>query len=362
MRFLRMLAVLVKNTEELHVFSTSEEYFSPPPPCFWHRVGTWVPHPLRWVWFSLTLLPRSLFWMVKRNIKKIIAFGPVYALLWLPVSLCGRCRMYCMVRGMLSDEYRYQGRHRLLQKGIVFAERMGFALSSRIVVVSRTLEERVINKYGVKRRKIFYLPNEIPEISESEIDFSFGENTWRRKSPNGGLRLFSAGVITSRKNFEMLIEAISKVVIPCHVCIAGQPGSERDKTYLSHLEKLTKILAIQEKVTWMGWLNRPQLHGMLKTSDLLLCPSHHEGMSNIILEGLALKVPCAAKRTRESLELLGDILLTFETAEELVRFITRYYNDEEFKQRVTESSNQAREKWTFNWEAKLLSALEEGDK
>ena len=263
-----------------------------------------------------------------------------------------------MVRGMLSDEYTYQERNHLLRSIVAIAERIGLSLSDRVIVVSQTLAKRIVKEYGIQGQKIVHLPNEIPMIPDEEIDSWFGFRIWRECFPEEGLRIFTAGVITPIKNYEMLIEAVSLLKIPCHICIAGKPAFDVDKRYFNKLRSLVRNYGLEKHVTWLGWISRNKVLGILKASDLCISTSHHEGMSNIVLEALALRIPCLSKNTPEALELLKEKILTFETAQELAETIERFYSKRPFSKTVIEASNRAGEKWTFDWEAKLIQTLE----
>ncbi len=265
-----------------------------------------------------------------------------------------------MVRGMLSEEYGYQSRRRGLKLILRFVERLGFKVSDQIVVVSRTLGERIQRHFAVDKRKIVHLPNEIPSLSGQVVDVPYGERLWEEKLPGGGVRLFSGGVITAVKNFEMLFEAIKALSIPCHLCIAGMPASKPDHEYFIALKARAKRLGIEDRVTWLGWLSRDKLLGVIKSSHLYIGSSHREGMSNILLEALAVGTPCVAKDTRESRELLGSDLLLFETPSELVEIIERYYHDERYAEDIVERAKAARDSWTFDWDQKLLELFTKG--
>ena len=357
MRFLRMVSALTNRAYVVHVISTAENPLQHPN-LRWHRIGAKFPSPLKDMLYFLTFLPYSLYVIIFLDAKDIIAFGPIYAFLFLPASFCAKCRIYCMVRGMLSDEYTYQGRNHLLRSIVAIAERVGLSFSDRIIVVSQTLAERIVRRYGVQEEKIVHLPNEIPKVPAEEVDSEFGFRIWKECFPEEGLRIFTAGVITPIKNYEMLIEAVSLLKIPCHICIAGKPAFDVDKRYFNKLRSFVRNYGLEKHITWLGWVSRAKVLGVLKASDLFISTSHHEGMSNIVLEALALRVPCLSKNTPEALELLKEKTLTFETAQELAETIERFYSKKAFSQTVIEASNQARERWSFDWEAKLIQTLE----
>jgi len=355
-RFIRMIQALAAAGFEVSVVTTS-------PACIhdarvhWKHVGGVVPDSLKTWAFLMTYPFRMMAAMLFKGGREFIAYGPVYAALLFPVRLCKTCRIYCMVRGMLSSEYRYQGRGGALKSLVTLFERMGFRVSHRIIVVSKTLEKEIRQRAGIPTEKFTHLPNEIPDLAGVTIDKPFGRALWEEKLTVGGLRLFAGGVITAIKNFETLLAALKDLDFDFHLCIAGSPANRQDRAYFRELESLTKRLGLKERVSWLGWLPRERLLGVLAASHLLVAPSRHEGMSNILLEALALGVPCVAMKTPESLELLRSEILLFESTEGLSKIIKKFQGNALFRLKVQSESYQARRYWTFNWDEKLVEAL-----
>jgi len=355
-RFIRMIRALAGKGFEITVFSTSPVHVRHPK-VHWKQVANFSPDFLR-TGVYLFIYPFLMIYLVFfKDIKEIIAYGPVYATLLSPVRLCKNCRIYCMVRGMLSSEYSYQGRSKILKFFVSFFEKMGVHVSHRIIVVSRSLGERIRESTHIRRDKIVYLPNEIPCLADEKLDASFGVKVWRERLPDDGLRLFSGGVFTAIKNYELLIRTAALLKIPFHVCFAGRPANQQDEAYFIRLRSEVQQLNLKSHVSWLGWLPRDQLLGVLASSHLFLGASHHEGMSNIFLEALALDVPCMAMKTPDSEELMCSEDLLFESTEELAGMITRFYNEKEYSKKITLLCQRVKEKWTFDWEEKLLEAL-----
>jgi len=358
-RFIRMIAALANRGFKVLVFSTSPDALKKDN-VLWKQILLISKIPLKNFIFLL-IFPFIVFKSIlTENSKRIIVFGPIYASLLLPVRLCKKCRIYCMVRGMLSSEYGYQGRSKILKSLTAFSEKMGLHVSHRIIVVSLNLGERIRKNSGIHENKIVYLPNEIPPLSDERVNIAFGMKIWDEKTRGDELRLFAGGIITARKNYELLLETIALLKIPFHLCIAGKPANPRDEEYFSELQDQAKRLELENHLSWLGWLPREQLLGALSSSHLLVGASHHEGMSNIFLEALALDVPCLAMRTAEALELLQADELLFKIPKELAGIITHYYEDAAYKQKIVSLCRQAKDRWTFDWDAKLIEILAGG--
>src|SRR5262249_17473284 len=67
---------------------------------------------------------------------------------------------------------------------------------------------------------------------------------------------------------------------------------------------LTQELRIEDRVTFMGWID--EVNMIWEKIDLLLFPSLHEGAPNAILEALAYSVPVLASDIPEHREILPE--------------------------------------------------------
>ena len=357
-RFRRMLRALDGHGITVHVITTSPALEGANQNNIkWHQICSFGPLALRTYLYFMCFFPCCLYWILARQIKTIVVFGPIYAALLLPLRIFSNRRIFCMVRGMLSREMTYQKRNFAIIKGIVFLEMLGFKVSNRIIVVSKTLAEDVKHQYRQKEGKIFYLPNEIPSIVLSCLENTPTRSLWKTTPENPFLRILTGGVITRIKYFESLLYAASKLKIPYHIIIAGKPSQKDDMAYFKFLKEVAENKGIDRHVSWAGWLEKEALVKTLGESDLFISTSHHEGMSNLLLEALALDVPCFAKNSPESVELLKNESLVFDSPDGLSEMISRFYQKGDFYKQVKEFCKQAGKSWSFNWEEQLMKAF-----
>ena len=354
-RFRRMVQALTAQGMSVHVITTSAIWDEIDDTNIrWHRICSSVPLFLRPYAFFILFPFCCFYWVITERIQKVIVFGPVYAALLFLLKILPRRRIFCMVRGMLSREMAYQKRNFAIIKGIVLLELLGFKVSDRIVVVSKTLAKSVRRRYGQRDEKIFYLPNEIPTINSSgPVTITFRSSSLE----NHTLKIFTGGVITRGKYFESLLHAAANLEIPCHITIAGKPAQKDDRIYFKFLNKIVEDSGIKQHVSWVGWLDKEALVKALCGSDLFISTSHHEGMSNILLQALAANVPCFAKNSPESVELLKSKVLVFDSSDDLAKMITRFYQKGDFYTQVRDLCRKAKKAWSFNWEEQLLKVL-----
>jgi glycosyltransferase involved in cell wall biosynthesis len=77
-----------------------------------------------------------------------------------------------------------------------------------------------------------------------------------------------------------------------------------DGPELLRLEQQARVLGLAEWVHFPGYLDRPQV--ALNAADLMVLPSHTEGLPNAALEALAMDVPVLATNVGGTPEVITD--------------------------------------------------------
>lgn len=116
---------------------------------------------------------------------------------------------------------------------------------------------------------------------------------------------------TMGKGHDILIKAL-KIVIDSgyenvYVKFAG------DGELIPQLISLTKKLGIDSHVEFVGFLTTPELTNFLKKSDLMVFPSKSEGLPRVIIEAMAMGLPCISTNVGGTPELLGEDVLFHPT-------------------------------------------------
>jgi glycosyltransferase involved in cell wall biosynthesis len=110
-----------------------------------------------------------------------------------------------------------------------------------------------------------------------------------------------AGRLSPEKGFDHLIEALGMPSLHgrnLELVIAGE-GPERDA-----LERLAAARGMGNRVHLLG--HREDLHGVLRAADAFVLSSRHEGMSNVLMEAMALGLPCVVTPVGGVEELVVD--------------------------------------------------------
>lgn len=149
-----------------------------------------------------------------------------------------------------------------------------FRLSDGIVFQTNDAMRFFSNKIHLKSKVIFNPVNDI-FFTENEVINVIKSN-----------KIISVGRLESQKNFELLINAFSKICNSSNLLlyIYGE-GSERSK-----LQKLIDSLNLSNRVFLLG--NVKDIVHCLKDARLFVLSSNYEGMPNALMEAITLGIPC----------------------------------------------------------------------
>lgn len=113
----------------------------------------------------------------------------------------------------------------------------------------------------------------------------------------GETRLLALGRLHPNKAFDVLLRALA--LLPgVHLAIAGE-GAEREA-----LQRLAGELGVAERVAFLGW--REDTGALLAACDILICPSRHEPLGNVVLEAWSASKPVVAAAAQGPSELIAD--------------------------------------------------------
>jgi len=93
--------------------------------------------------------------------------------------------------------------------------------------------------------------------------------------------------VHQKKGIEILLNAVQGISFPVKLQIAG--SGEAD--YTQKLKDLVKELGIEDKVEWLGWMDRDRKFKVLMEADLFVLASLNENFANVVLESLHMGTP-----------------------------------------------------------------------
>jgi glycosyltransferase involved in cell wall biosynthesis len=183
----------------------------------------------------------------------------------------------------------------------------------QVVCVSDDLVARC-REIGVRPKRLHLILNGIDERT-FERQYPPGESPLRRERgvPPGRLLLGAVGRLSSEKGFDILIRCVHTLVGEGHdleLWIAGEGYHRPD------LEKLIAALGVGDRVKLLGFCE--DTLALYHALDLFVLSSLREGLPNVLLEAMAMRVPVVATKVAGVPKLLtdGDTGLLCEPADE----------------------------------------------
>ncbi len=124
-------------------------------------------------------------------------------------------------------------------------------------------------KGGMPAEKVFHIPNFAEEKSvESIARDSFD-------TPTDKPLLLAAGRLHVNKAFDTLLQSLA-LIDDAILWLAGDGPEE------GALKRLCEELNLSDRVRFLGWRN--DIASLMKTADIFICPSRHEGLGSIVVE------------------------------------------------------------------------------
>lgn len=197
-----------------------------------------------------------------------------------------------------------------------------------------------LTRRGMKRGQISVIPNGI----EFET-FTPGPHSDRYTKPT----LLYLGRLKAYKKVEFILEAIallSSKGVDCRLLVAG------DGDYRGHLERLSKDLGINSRVTFLGYVTETKKIELLRKAWLHILTSSKEGWGITNLEAAACETPTVASDSpglRDSVvHGRTGFLVPHGNIEALADRINELLENNELRQNMGKNSRKFAE--SFSWE------------
>ncbi|MBP2232156.1 glycosyltransferase involved in cell wall biosynthesis [Azospirillum agricola] len=170
-----------------------------------------------------------------------------------------------------------------------------FNRCGRAVVLGDNWRDYLVQSVGTDPHKVRVLYNAVPDI---------GADLAPRDPPPPGaeLSLLVLANLSERKGIGTLLRACQRLKergLRFHVTIGG--GGDVDG-----YRRMAESLGVAEECRFLGWVSREDAHAHIKSHDLLLLPSTHEGLPMVILEALSAQLPVITTPVGSIPEVLTD--------------------------------------------------------
>ncbi len=268
--------------------------------------------------------------------REIAAFDPRIVLSWM-----NRATRFIPSRGSSKGA-----------GGFVHAGRLGgyydlkyYRNCDRLIGNTRDIVDYLIGS-GWPKARAHYLPNFVDETKSPPT----GRAAF--STPEDAPLLLALGRLHVNKGFDVLIEALAEIP-DAHLWLAGE-GPLRDE-----LEALAARLGLASRVHFLGW--RTDVAGLFAAADMLVCPSRHEPLGNVVIEAWAQHVPVIAAASAGPAALIENdengVVVAVDDKGALVSAIGRLAGDAALSARLAEGGRKAFEA-EFRKDAVLARYLE----
>ena len=119
------------------------------------------------------------------------------------------------------------------------------------------------------------LPEALLAVDRSDFD-----------TPEDATVLIALGRFVERKRFDLIIQALQQLPDTVHAWLIGDGDLQDD------MKALARECGVATRVHFLGWQRDPSL--FLKAADVLVCPTDHEPLGNVVLEGWNAGLPVVA--------------------------------------------------------------------
>ncbi len=168
-------------------------------------------------------------------------------------------------------------------------------MATRVVAVSRQVAE-ALRRRGTGRNKLVVIPNglivsrvDVP-LTTAQIDEWRDRIGWEPSRP-------TLGIIARRKDQEVVIRALGRVSTPVRLVMVGLLPDSR-------LSRLLVRLPARHAVAMLPFTT--EVRPLYELLNLVLLPSRMEGLSQSLLEAMALGKPVVASAAGGNLDLITD--------------------------------------------------------
>jgi glycosyltransferase involved in cell wall biosynthesis len=213
--------------------------------------------------------------------------------------------------------------------------------ATRVIAVSRAVGEALVRR-GTDRRKLVVIPN---GLIADRVDVTVSEEErieWATRIGWEPSRR-TVGIVARLKDQAVVLQALSQVSIPIRLVLAGVESGSR-------LERLVRRVPPRHAVVLVPFSRR--VRPLYELLELVLLPSRIEGLSQGLLEAMALGKPVIASAAAGNRDLITDdvdgLLIQPRDPEAWARAIEQVLGSPAVAARLGESARKtARETYTL---------------
>jgi colanic acid/amylovoran biosynthesis glycosyltransferase len=175
------------------------------------------------------------------------------------------------------------------------------------------------------------------EIARLGVDTShFAPRSMEGKA--GPFTVLCVGRLVSTKGQRILIEAAARLRQEGRALRVQFVGNGPDRT---DLERLVSVRSLASVVEFVGSINQEHIQEFYRGADVFALASFAEGIPVVLMEAMAMEIPCVASRINGIPELIEDgengLLVAPSDVDGLAAAIAKLMDSEELRKRVGEA-------------------------
>jgi L-malate glycosyltransferase len=168
-------------------------------------------------------------------------------------------------------------------------------LAAQVVAVSPAVGKALIRR-GTPRRKLVVIPNGLVTERVDRTPSADSVESWRRRIGWEPLRP-TIGIVARAKDQAVVLQALERVTVPLRLVLAGiEPATS--------LGRRAATVPTRHQVVCVPFT--VDIRGLYELLELVLLPSRIEGLSQTLLEAMALGKPVIASRAGGNPDLITD--------------------------------------------------------
>lgn len=155
---------------------------------------------------------------------------------------------------------------------------------------------------------------------------------------NSHFEILCVGRLVPSKGQHILIRAVARLVKHGHKVKLRLVGDGPDRL---SLEQMVNTLGLSQTVSFEGAVNQDRIQNFYQQADVFVLPSFAEGIPVVLMEAMAIQVPCVTTRITGIPELIRDgidgLLVTPSDDEELAATLERLISKPELCRQLGEA-------------------------
>lgn len=169
----------------------------------------------------------------------------------------------------------------------------------KVICNSHMIKQEILDNFSIPEEKVVVIYNGVNKEKFKPADQR--EKACLRKKyhlPTSSFVFLFSGSGFERKNLSDTIRAFSKTNKKCLLLVAGRDKAQK------HYEKLAKKLCCDDRVRFLGAIEKERIQEIYQCSDLLVLPTLYDPFPNAILEAWACGLPCITSRYSGAIDII----------------------------------------------------------